>query len=58
MTKTHNFRKENNDTVTHIPVARERLGKHARNKYAPNNTGRPVLGTGRVFYGSASRLYK
>jgi hypothetical protein len=39
-------------------TARQRLGKQALNKYATNNRRRPLLGNGRVFYGSASRLYK
>jgi hypothetical protein len=44
--------------VTCRPIATERIGKQAHNKYATNNRGRPVLGNGRVFYGSASRLYQ
>jgi hypothetical protein len=45
--------------VTHIPIARQRLCKQARNKYATNNRVGPLLGnvrnnrtgiTGGVFY--------
>jgi hypothetical protein len=41
MTKIHNFRKENNDTVTHIFIVRKRLGRQGRNKHITNSTGRP-----------------
>jgi hypothetical protein len=37
--------------VTCRPIARGRLGKQARNKYATNNRGRPVLGNGCVSMG-------
>jgi hypothetical protein len=41
--KGRNMQLEN--IVTCIPVAMERLGKQARNKYATNNTVDPLLGT-------------
>jgi hypothetical protein len=33
-----------------IPIARQRLGKQVRNKYATNNRGRTLLGKGRDMY--------
>jgi hypothetical protein len=32
------------DIVTHMPIAKQRLGKQARKKYATNNRGRPLPG--------------
>jgi hypothetical protein len=41
-----------------MPIAKQRLGKQARKKYATNNRGRPLPGNWRVFYDSTSRLCK
>jgi hypothetical protein len=37
------------NVVTFISIARQRLGKQARNKYSTNNRVDPLLGNGCVF---------
>jgi hypothetical protein len=37
--------------VTHMSIARQRLGKRSRNKYATKNKGLPLLDNGLIFYG-------
>jgi hypothetical protein len=50
-------KKNCHNIATHMPIARQRLGKEDSNKYANNNRERPLLDNGRVFYGSYSRIY-